>query len=333
MIDVGTLGKIEIRGPQAAEFLNRVYTARIDLLKVGGTRYGISCDESGVLTDEGVIARLSDNVYYFTTTTSGAATVYREMSRLNSEWRLECGIINLTGAYSSVNLAGPDCRKVLGPLCDLDLSAESFPYLAVRVGHVAGIPARMMRVGFVGEWGYEIHVPAEYGPALWDTLMKAGEPYGIGPFGVEAQRLLRLEKGHLIVSQDTDGLTHPFEVSMDWAVKLDKPFFVGQRSLKILKQMPLKRKLAGFKLPAGYSGQVPQECHLVIANGEIAGRITSIYWSPNLGHHIGLAFLPPDMTTPGTAFQVRVTDGSMVNAEVCETPFFDPQDLRQKEQS
>jgi sarcosine oxidase subunit alpha len=331
IIDVGTLGKIEIRGPQAAEFLNRVYTARIDLLKVGGTRYGISCDESGVLIDEGVIARLSDNVYYFTTTTAGAATVYREMSRLNSQWRLECGIINLTGAYSSVNLAGPDCRKVLGPLCDVDLSAESFPYLAVRVGHVASIPARLMRVGFVGEWGYEIHVPAEYGPALWDTLMKAGEAYGIGPFGVEAQRLLRLEKGHLIVSQDTDGLTHPFEVGMDWTVKLDKPFFVGQRSLKILKQMPLKRKLAGFKLPAGYSGQVPQECHLVIVNSEIAGRITSICWSPNLGHHIGLAFLPPDMTTPGTAFQVRVTDGSMVNAEVCETPFFDPQDLRQKE--
>jgi sarcosine oxidase subunit alpha len=331
VIDVGTLGKIEIRGPQAAEFLNRVYTARIDLLKVGGTRYGISCDESGVLTDEGVIARLSDTVYYFTTTTSGAATVYREMSRLNSEWRLDCGIINLTGAYSSVNLAGPDCRKVLAPLCDVDLSPESFPYLAVRVGHVAGIPARMMRVGFVGEWGYEIHVPAEYGPALWDALMKAGEPYGIGPFGVEAQRLLRLEKGHLIVSQDTDGLTHPFEVSMDWAVKLDKPFFVGQRSLKILRQMPLKRKLAGFRLPPGYSGQVPQECHLVIADGEIAGRVTSIYWSPNLGHHIGLAFLPPERTTPGTAFQIRVTDGSMVDAEVCETPFFDPQDLRQKE--
>ncbi|MBU3693971.1 MAG: FAD-dependent oxidoreductase, partial [Rhodocyclaceae bacterium] len=154
LIDVGTLGKIEVRGPQAAEFLNRVYTARIDLLKVGATRYGIMCDESGVLTDEGVIARLQPDVYYFTTTTSGSATVYRELSRLNAEWRLQCGIVNLTGAYSSVNLAGPDCRKVLAPLCDVDLSPAAFPYLAVRVGHIAGIPARMMRVGFVGEWGY-----------------------------------------------------------------------------------------------------------------------------------------------------------------------------------
>ena len=331
MIDVGTLGKIEVRGPQAAEFLNRVYTARIDLLKLGGTRYAIMCDESGVLADEGVIARLADDVYYFTTTTSGAANVYREMSRLNSEWRLQCGIVNLTGAYSSVNLAGPDCRKVLGPHTDIDLSAAAFPYLAVRQGQIAGIPARVMRVGFVGEWGYEIHIPAEYSPTLWDTLMKAGEPFGIGPFGVEAQRLLRLEKGHLIVSQDTDGLTHPFEVGMDWAVKLDKPFFVGQRSLQILKAMPLKRKLAGFRLAEGYTGPVPQECHLVIADGEIAGRVTSIYWSPNVGRHIGLAFLPPDLAAPGTSFEIRLTDGAMVRAEVCTTPFFDPEDLRQKE--
>ena len=331
LIDVGTLGKIEVRGPQAAEFLNRVYTARIDLLKVGGTRYAIMCDESGVVTDEGVIAHLEQNVYYFTTTTSGAANVYREMSRLNAEWGLQCGIINLTGSYASVNLAGPDSRAVLGPLCDADLSSAAFPYLAVRQGMIAGIPARIMRVGFVGEWGYESHVPAEYGATLWDALMEAGKPYGIGAFGVEAQRLLRLEKGHLIVSQDTDGLTHPFEVSMEWAVKMDKPFFIGQRSLKIVRELPLKRKLAGFQLPATHTGAAPSECHLIIQDGEIAGRVTSCYWSPNLGHHIGLAFLPPQMCDVGTRFQIRLSDASMVSAEVCATPFFDPENLRQKE--
>ena len=331
LIDVGTLGKIEVRGPQAAEFLNRVYTARIDLLKVGGTRYAIMCDESGVVTDEGVIAHLEQNVYYFTTTTSGAANVYREMSRLNAEWGLQCGIINLTGAYASVNLAGPESRNVLAPLTDVDLSSAAFPYLAVRQGKIAGIDVRIMRVGFVGEWGYEIHVPAEYGATLWDALMDAGKAFGIGPFGVEAQRLLRLEKGHLIVSQDTDGLTHPFEVSMEWAVKMDKPFFIGQRSLKIVREMPLKRKLAGFKLAASHSGAVPTECHLIIHQGEIAGRVTSCNWSPNLGYHIGLAFLPPDMCEPGTRFQIRLSDGSMVSADVCATPFFDPENLRQKE--
>jgi sarcosine oxidase subunit alpha len=333
LIDVGTLGKLEVRGPQAAEFLNRVYAGRYDTMPVGATRYALMCDESGVMVDEGVVARVADDVFYFTTTTSGAATVYRELSRLNVEWKLDCGLVNLTGAYAAMNLAGPASRAVLAQLTDQDLSSQAFPYLGVRTGTVAGIAARLMRVGFVGEWGYEIHVPAEYAPTLWDALMTAGEASGIAPFGVEAQRLLRLEKGHLIVSQDTDGLSNPFEVGMDWAVRLDKPFFTGKRSLQIIRKMPLKRRLVGFHLPENHTGQVPLECHLIIADGDIAGRVTSIAWSPNVGRHIGLAFVLPSMAEPGTQISIRVTDGAMVQAEVCTTPFFDPDDLRQKESS
>lgn len=331
LIDVGTLGKLEVRGPQAGEFLNRIYTGRYDNMKVGSTRYAVMCDESGVLADEGVVARIAEDLFYFTTTTSGAATVYRELSRLNTEWKLDCGLVNLTGAWSAMNLAGPASRKVLAQLTDMDLSAASFPYLACRSGIVAGVPVRMMRVGFVGEWGYEIHVPAEYGPMVWDTLMTAGEASGIGAFGVEAQRLLRLEKGHLIVSQDTDGLTHPFEVGMNWAVKLNKPFFIGKRSLQILQKRPLKRRLTGFMLGENHAGQVPLECHLIIDGDEIVGRVTSISWSPHVGRYIGLAFVPPAMAEPGKPFSIRVTDGSLVAAETCATPFFDPQDQRQKE--
>ncbi len=333
LIDVGTLGKLEVRGPQAAEFLNRVYAGRYDTMPVGATRYAPMCDESGVLADEGVVARVADDIFYFTTTTSGAATVYRELSRLNIEWQLDCGLVNLTGAYAAMNLAGPASRAVLAQLTDMDLSSQAFPYLAVRSGTVAGIPARLMRVGFVGEWGYEIHVPAEYGPTLWDALMQAGTAAGIAPFGVEAQRLLRLEKGHLIVSQDTGGLSNPFEVGMDWAVRLDKPFFTGKRSLQIIRKMPLKRRLVGFRLPENHAGQLPLECHLIIADGDIAGRVTSIAWSPHVGRHIGLAFVLPSMAEPGTPVSIRVSDGSMVQAEVCTTPFFDPDDLRQKESS
>jgi sarcosine oxidase subunit alpha len=331
VIDVGTLGKLELRGPQAAEFLERVYTGRYANMKLGSTRYAVMCDESGVLVDEGVVARFADDVFYFTTTSSGAATVYRELSRLNAEWRLDCGLVNLTGAYAAMNLAGPKAREVLARLTEMDLSSTGFPYLACRSGTVAGVAARLMRVGFVGEWGYEIHVPAEYAPALWDALMRAGDVHGIGPFGVEAQRLLRLEKGHLIVGQDTDGLTTPWEVGMDWAVKLDKPFFVGQRSLEILKKKPLRQKLVGFRLAANHSGAAPQECHLVIEAGEIAGRVTSIAYSPNVDRYIGLAFVRPEMNAPGRRFQIRLSDGSQVAAEVCATPFFDPQDERQKE--
>jgi sarcosine oxidase subunit alpha len=331
LIDVGTLGKLEVRGPQAAEFLERAYTGRYAAMKVGSTRYAVMCDESGVMIDEGVIARFAPEVFYFTTTSSGSATVYRELSRLNAEWRLDCGLVNLTAALSAVNLAGPASRQVLARLTDMDLGAAAFPYLACRQGELAGVPVRMMRVGFVGEWGYEIHAPAEYGPALWDSLMQAGAAEGIGPFGVEAQRLLRLEKGHLIVGQDTDGLTTPFDVGLDWSVKLDKPFFVGRRSLQIIRKKAPRQKLVGFRLPADRAGPAPQECHLVIEGREIAGRVTSIGWSPSLGRHIGLAFVRPDLGEPGRVLTVRLTDGSLVNCEVCATPCFDPDDERQME--
>jgi len=328
IIDVGTLGKLEIRGPQAAEFLERVYISKYAGLKVGMTRYAVMCDESGVVIDDGVVARLADDHFYFTTTTSGAALIYRELSRWNTLWKLDCGIVNLTGAMAAMNLAGPKSRAVLAGLTDVDLS---FPYLAVREGTVAGVPARLLRVGFVGEWGVEIHVPAEHGAAVWDALMATGQAHGIRPFGVEAQRLLRLEKGHIIIGQDTDGLTTPGEAALDWAVKMDKAFFVGQRSLQAIAGKPRRQQLVGFMLPAGHAGEAPKECHLVIENGDIAGRVTSIAWSPALARHIGLAYVQSDMVTVGRPFSIRLSDGSLVTAEVVKTPFYDPENLRQKE--
>jgi len=331
IIDVGTLGKLEVIGPQAAEFLDRVYISKYATLKVGMTRYAVMCDESGVIIDDGVVGRLAEDHFYFTTTTSGAATVYRELSRLNTMWKLDCGIVNHTGAFAAVNLAGPKSREVLASLTQADLSTSAFPYLALREAKVAGIPARLMRVGFVGEWGYEIHVPANLGVALWDALMEAGHRFGIRPFGVEAQRLLRLEKGHIIISQDTDGLTSPLEVGLDWALKMDKPFFVGQRSLKIIAKKERKQQLVGFELARNFSGTAPLECHLVIHNGEISGRVTSISFSPNVGRYIGLAFVHPELAAPGTLIAIRLTDGNQVQATVARTPFYDPENLKQKE--
>ncbi|MDR0737412.1 MAG: (2Fe-2S)-binding protein [Zoogloeaceae bacterium] len=332
LIDVGTLGKLEIRGKDAAEFLERVYVSRYANLKVGMSRYAVMCDEAGVIVDDGVAARLAEDHFYFTTTTSGAAGVYAELSRWNVLWKLDVTLINHTGAYTAVNLAGPESRAVLARLTDMDLSGAAFPYLAVRVGEVAGIPARLMRVGFVGEWGYEIHVPAAYGGALWDALMTAGATEGIRPFGVEAQRLLRLEKGHIIIGQDSDGLTTPLELNLGWAVKMDKPFFVGQRSLAILEKKPARQRLAGLVFPTlqDDADRRPQECNLVIENGEIAGRITSIAYSPTLRRHIALAFVPPARIEPGERVGVRLTNGDMLAAEVVPAPFYDPENLRQK---
>ncbi len=330
MIDVSTLGKLEVRGVDAAEFLERVYTGRYSNLKVGMTRYALMLDEAGIVIDDGVIARLSTNHFYLTTTTSGSTNIYRELSRLNTIWRLDCGIVNLTGARSAINLAGPLAREVLAKLTEMDLSSTAFPYLGVREGRIADIPAILMRVGFVGEWGYEIHVAAESVPALWDALEDAGKNFDILPFGVEAQRLLRLEKGHLIISQDTDALTTPREVNLEWAVKMDKPFFIGQRSLQAIATQTLKQKLVGFMLES-FPEAPPQECHLVIENNDIAGRVTSIAFSPALKRFIGLAYVKPEMAEKGNYFSIRLSDGSLVKAIVTPTPFYDPDNLRQAE--
>lgn len=330
-IDVSTLGKIELRGADAAEFLERVYTGGYSNLKVGMSRYALMLDEAGVVIDDGVIARLGAEHFYFTTTTSGAATVYREISRLDTMWRLDCGLVNSTGARSAINLAGPDARDVLAKLTDLDLSSTAFPYLAVREAQIAGISTLLMRVGFVGEWGYEIHVAAESAPALWDALWDAGAAYSIAPFGVEAQRLLRLEKGHLIVGQDTDGLTTPRQAGLEWAVKLDKPFFIGQRSLQAVAKLRIKQTLVGFMLDPDFWEAPPQECHLIIDGNEIAGRVTSIAFSPTLKRYIGLAYVKPELAVVSNNISIRLSDRSIVTAAVSPTPFYDPDNARQKE--
>jgi sarcosine oxidase subunit alpha len=340
IIDVGTLGKLEVIGPQAAAFLERVYISRYANLAVGMTRYAVMCDEAGVVIDDGVVARLGEQHFYFTTTTSGAATVYRELSRLNTLWRMDCGIVNHTGAFAGVNLAGPQARALLATLTTAELDGSAFPYLGVRAIEVAGIAARAMRVGFVGEWGYEIHVPAEHGAALWQALMQAGASLGIRPFGVEAQRLLRLEKGHIIIGQDTDGLTVPREAALGWAAKMDKPFFIGQRSLHAIAKRPQKQTLVGFTLdiPGMDACQdshpdMPSESHLVIMDGEISGRLTSVAFSPALGQVIGMAFVTPALSAAGTRLPVRLTSGKMVQAQVAALPFYDAAGARQKEAS
>lgn len=331
LIDVSTLGKIEVLGPQAAEFLERVYVSRYAKLKVGMTRYGVLCDEAGIIIDDGVVGRLAAEHFYVTTTSSAAVTVYRDWSRWNTWWGLDCAIVNLTGTLAAMNLAGPRSREVLRQVTDLDLDGESFPYLGIRESTIAGVPARVLRVGFVGEWGYEIHVPATSALGVWETLMAAGAALGIRPFGVEAQRVLRLEKGHILLGQDTDGLSHPYELGLDWAVKLDKAFFVGQRSLRILQNHPQRRRLLGFRLRAAYQQTPPAENHLVIAESRIVGRVTSIAYSPTLDAFIGMALLEREFAAGASRLSIRLTDGKMVIADVVEPPFYDPEQSRQQE--
>jgi len=248
----------------------------------------------------------------------------------NAQWRLDVDVTNVTASYAGVNIAGPASRGVLARLCDdVDLSADAFPYMGVRTGTVAGIRARLLRVGFVGELGYEIHVPADHGEALWDALMESGAPEGIRPFGVEAQRVLRLEKGHIIVSQDTDGTTHPYEADMAWAIARKKPYFVGMRSIDIQNRAGLTRKLVGFTTDDPSAG-IPSECHLVVRGDEILGRVTSCILSPTLDRVIGLAYVAPDQTEIGSRFDIKLDDGKIVAGEVVALPFYDPENKRQE---
>lgn len=329
VIDVSTLGGIEVCGPDAAEFLERLYTFAYKKQEVGRSRYVLMTDEFGVIADDGVACRLHEEHFYVTATTGGVDNVYRAMLWRNAQWRLDVVVTNVSASFAGVNIAGPRSREVLERLSDVDLSRESFPYLGVRSGDVAGIPARLMRVGFVGELGYELHVPSSQGEALWDALLKAGEAEAIRPFGVEAQRLLRLEKGHIIVSQDTDGLTTPSEADMAWAISRRKPYFVGRRSLAIQDKNGLTRKLVGFVVD-DKSAPVPEECHLTLKHEEIVGRVTSAAWSDTLGHTIGLAYVHPDQADIGSAFDIKVAGGRIINGRVVKLPFYDPDGARQE---
>ncbi len=328
LIDVSTLGGIEIFGSDAAEFMNRIYTFTFLKQPVGKTCYAAMTNEYGVVIDDGVACRMSDDHFYVTATTNGVTQAYREMLKWNAQWRLDVHLVNVTSALAAVNLAGPDSRKVLEKLTDLDVSAKAFPYLACREGEVANIAnARLMRVGFVGELGYEIHVPSRHGTCLWDALMEAGKEFSIKPFGVETQRLLRLEKGHIIVGQDTDGMTHPGEVDLNWAIAHNKPFYVGGRSVDIHMARLHKRKLVGFKLPKNTAK--PEEGHLVLNGTDVSGNVTSCEYSPTLDAIIGMAYVSFEQSAIGNRFPIKVDGGACVAAQVVKLPFYDPEASRQ----
>src|SRR5262249_20483299 len=330
MIDVSTLGGLDVRGPDAAEFLNRLYTFSYAKQPVGRSRYVLMCDQSGAIIDDGIACRFHDEHFYVTATTGGVDGVYRLMLQWNAQWRLDVDVANVTAAYAGVNIAGPRSREVLARVChDIDLAPEAFPYMGVRQGTVAGIPARLLRVGFVGELGYEIHASASQGEALWDALMAAGGTAGIRPFGVEAQRVLRLEKGHIIIGQDTDGLTHPPEAGMAWAIASTKPYFMGGRSIAIQAARPLGRKLVGFSIEDPASPQ-PEECHLTLRRAEITGRVTSVVRSPTLERVIGLAYVAPEQAELGSHFDIKVAGGRVNKGRVVAIPFYDPENKRQE---
>jgi sarcosine oxidase subunit alpha len=332
LIDVSTLGKLRLTGPGVPAFLDRLYTTRLGDLPIGRVRYGLMCNDEGVVLDDGVTARLGDQEWYTTTTTGNAEAIYEWM-----QWWAQAGwgegvhITDVTEDFAAFNLAGPQARAVLQRLTDADVSNEAFPYLHVRAMAVAGVPCRVLRIGFTGELSYEIHCPAGWGLFLWEALLEAGAAYGIRPFGVEAQRVLRLEKAHLIIGQDTDAMSDPLSAGMAWAVRFEKPDFLGRRSLLRVKTQGLRQQLVGFEVLT--PGVTPEEgLQIVAPNGDgrptIIGWVTSSRYSPTLGKAIGLCWLPADLAAqPGAVFTIH-RDGGPVQARVHHGPFYDPAGTR-----
>jgi len=330
IIDVSTLGGIEIRGPDAAEFIDRLYTFAYHDQPVGRSRYLLMVDESGSVVDDGVACRIAPEHFYVTTTTTGSDAVYRRMLRQNAEWQLQVDLLNVTSTYAAMNVAGPQARKVMQLLdSNIDFSGQAFPYLAVRQGRIFDAPVIAVRVGFVGELAYELHVPWSRALMLWGRIFAAGEEFAMCSVGVEAQRILRLEKGHLIVGQDTDGLTTPRDAALNWAVKMQKPRFIGKPAIAFTAQREPSRQLVGFRLQDS-NGPVPRESHLVVRDSEIVGRVTSVVHSKQLNAIIGLAYVAPDQVEPGSKLSIKVSAGQLLTAETVTTPFYDPDNLRQE---
>ncbi len=330
LFDASPLGKIEVKGPDAAEFLQRIYVNAVRNLKVGRCRYGLMLTEHGVIYDDGVFARIAED-HFLVGTTSGHAAAIADMlvEWLQCEWvDLKVLVENVTTAWAVMNIAGPKARDVLADVgTDIDLAREAFPHMTYREGRVGGVPARIQRVSFSGELSYEVSVPWQYGSALWEALMKAGAPHGITPFGVEALMALRIEKGFLHVGSDTDGTTMPQDVGFGAAVAKKLDDFVGRRSTMTPEGLRSdRRQLVGLEVLDG-GGVLDAGAH-ILAEGAAApcrtqGWVTSSVYSPTLNRPLAMALIERGEGRIGEAVQVW-TLGKGRPARIVEPRFYDP---------
>lgn len=319
--DISTLGKIQVSGPDAAALLGRLYAGPVESAPVGSARYALMLDESGVIADDGVAARLDDSRFWVTATTGNADAVFRRMLLWRARWRMRADIVSMTSAFAAISLAGPESEPIIEALTN----GKPPGYMKAAEINVMGAPAIVIRVGFVGEKGWEIHLPAGRAAAAWDFCIERGAL----PFGVEAQRLLRLEKGHIIVGHDTDGLTTPLEAGMEWALGRSKEFYLGRRALDIHRRRGAMRQLLGFIMDPRRRRAEESDLTLDRA-GEPAGRVTSVAYSPSLDRVVGLAYAPAGTPRNGGSIRIRSARGEILDARTAAAPFYDPKGERMR---
>lgn len=337
ILDASTLGKIDIQGPDAREFISRMYTNKWAKLAVGKCRYGLMCKDDGMVTDDGVTSCLGENHFLMTTTTGGAAAVLEWLELWHqTEWpELEVYFTSVTDHWATMTVTGPEARKLVGELTDIDLSGDSFKFMEWRAGKVAGVPARVYRISFTGELSFEINVQAHYAMHVWKALFEHGDKYGLTPYGTETMHVLRAEKGFIIVGQDTDGSVTPEDLGMQWCVGYDKPFsWIGKRALtRSDTRREGRKQLVGLK---------PKDPNVVLEEGAqivldpqhaipmpMVGHVTSSYYSPTLKTGFALAVVKGGHSKMGESVFLPMVDGQVHEAEIVSPIFYDPKGERQ----
>ena len=334
ILDASTLGKIDIQGTDASEFLNRVYTNAWSKLAIGKCRYGLMLNEDGMVYDDGVTTRISENHYLMTTTTGGAANVLSKLEDyLQTEWpELDVYLTSVTDHYSTASICGPNSKKILNKLFpNLDLSDENFPHMSFKEDKLENINCRIMRISFTGEQSYEINIESKYGHSLWKMCIEAGKEFNLTPYGTETMHLLRAEKGFIIVGQDTDGTMTPSDLQMDWIVSKKKYDFIGKRSLYRSDTIREDRKqLVG--LLTDDPKEILEEGAQIVSDVkskpiDMLGHVTSSYFSPNLNKSIALAVVRSGKTMKGQKLIIPM-ENKNINVTVSDTIFLDKENKR-----
>ncbi|WP_102223571.1 sarcosine oxidase subunit alpha family protein [Acidimangrovimonas sediminis] len=330
LLDASTLGKILVKGPDAGRFLDMLYTNMMSNLKPGKCRYGLMCSENGFLMDDGVVARIDEETWLCHTTSGGADRIHGWMEDwLQCEWwDWKVYTANLTEQYTQIAVVGPKARAVLEKLGGIEVSGEEFKFMEWREGTLGGLPARIFRISFSGELSYEIATPAGHGRALWDALLKAGEEFGITPYGTEALHVMRAEKGFIMIGDESDGTVIPQDLNLNWAISKKKEDFLGKRGQeRSYLADPGRWKLVGLETLDGTV--LPDGAYAVAdgfnANGQrnTQGRITSTYWSPTLRKGIAMALVHRGPERMGEVLEFPKPDGSSVKAKICDPVFYD----------
>ncbi len=334
ILDASTLGKIDIKGRDSSEFLNRVYTNAWSKLQIGKCRYGLMLGDDGMVIDDGVTSRIGENHYLMTTTTGGAASVMSKLEDwLQTEWpELKVRLTSVTEQFATISLNGPYAINLMKKLFpDQNFSKENFPHMSFKILKISGISCRVMRISFTGEMCYEINIPSSYAKSLWEKCFELGKEFNITPYGTEAMHVLRAEKGFIIVGQETDGSVTPIDLDMNWIVSKKKYDFIGKRALYRSDTIKKDRKqLVG--LLTDNPKEILEEGAQIVKNisnlpMEMIGHVTSSYYSPNLERSIALALVKEGLEKKGKKIYIPMANKT-IEATITDPVFIDPSNER-----